>query len=63
MRATCLRIMRSLITCGGPKGQTATCCAKVVHRLRNKIEPDPSEPTYIETVPGLGYGLSVPPEH
>jgi DNA-binding response OmpR family regulator len=32
---------------------------QVVHRLRNKIEPDASEPIYIETVPGLGYGLSI----
>jgi DNA-binding response OmpR family regulator len=26
-----------------------------VHRLRQRIEPDPRHPTYIETRPGLGY--------
>jgi DNA-binding response OmpR family regulator len=33
---------------------------QLVRRLRGKIEPDPSQPVYIETVPGLGYGLSRP---
>jgi DNA-binding response OmpR family regulator len=32
---------------------------QLVHRLRDKIEPEPTEPIYIETIPGLGYGLSV----
>ncbi len=27
----------------------------VVYRLRNKIEPDPRRPSYIQTVPGEGY--------
>jgi DNA-binding response OmpR family regulator len=30
---------------------------QLVRRLRIKIEPDPSAPTFIETVPGKGYGL------
>jgi DNA-binding response OmpR family regulator len=29
----------------------------LVHRLRAKIEPDPSTPAYLETVPGVGYAL------
>jgi len=43
----------------GPEGADRDMLRQVVHRLRNKIEPDSSEPIYIETVPGLGYGLSV----
>ena len=30
---------------------------QLVYRLRNKLEADPSQPTYIETVPGVGYAL------
>jgi DNA-binding response OmpR family regulator len=30
---------------------------QLVYRLRHKIEPDPSKPTYLETVPGVGYTL------
>jgi len=26
-----------------------------INRLRNKIEPDPSSPTYVKTVWGVGY--------
>jgi DNA-binding response OmpR family regulator len=43
----------------GPEGADVDMLRQVVHRLRNKIEPDASQPIYIETVPGLGYGLSV----
>ena len=32
---------------------------QLVHRLRSKIEPDPTNPIYITTFPGLGYGLVV----
>lgn len=45
----------------GPEGADRDMLRQLVHRLRNKIEPDPSEPIYIETIPGLGYGLSVHP--
>ena len=31
---------------------------QLVRRLRSKIEPDPTHPLYIETIPGLGYGFS-----
>jgi DNA-binding response OmpR family regulator len=31
----------------------------LVRRLRTKVEPDPSHPTYIQTVPGIGYLLKV----
>jgi len=31
-----------------------------VHRLRERIEPDPARPTLIQTVRGLGYALRVP---
>ena len=33
--------------------------AQLVRRLREKIEPNPSEPTYILTVPGRGYKFVV----
>jgi hypothetical protein len=32
--------------------------AQLVRRLRVKIEPDPSNPQYIQTVPGRGYRFS-----
>lgn len=41
----------------GPSGADRDMLRQLVHRLRTKIEPDPSEPLYIQTVPGLGYGL------
>ncbi|MEA3374870.1 MAG: response regulator transcription factor [Chloroflexota bacterium] len=45
----------------GPEGADRDMLRQLVHRLRNKIEPDPSQPIHIETIPGLGYGLSVHP--
>jgi len=30
----------------------------LVRRLRTKVEPDPSKPRYVVTVPGLGYAFS-----
>ena len=41
----------------GPDGGDRTMLKQLVYRLRAKIEPDPAEPTYIETVPGVGYAL------
>lgn len=39
-----------------PSGQTL---AVAIRRLRCKIEPDPGRPTYIQTVRGYGYKLSI----
>ncbi|HVO71874.1 MAG TPA: response regulator transcription factor [Aggregatilineaceae bacterium] len=41
----------------GPAGGDRTMLKQLVHRLRVKIEPDPSSPVYLETVPGVGYAL------
>lgn len=41
----------------GPDRASRNMLRQLVHRLRNKIEADPSDPAYIETVPGIGYGL------
>lgn len=41
----------------GPASADRDMLRHLVRRLRAKIEPDPSEPIYIQTVPGLGYGL------
>ena len=46
----------------GLEGGDRDMLRQVVSRLRRKIEPDPSQPTYIENVPGLGYGLVLPSE-
>jgi DNA-binding winged helix-turn-helix (wHTH) protein len=29
--------------------------AQIIRRLREKIEPDPSSPSHVHTVPGRGY--------
>lgn len=42
----------------GPLGGDRDMLRQMIHRLRNKIEPDPKNPVYISTVPGLGYGLN-----
>lgn len=42
----------------GPAAADRDMLRQLVHRLRTKIEPNPSEPVYIQTVPGLGYGLN-----
>lgn len=31
---------------------------QLIHRLRLKLEPDPAHPTYIKTIPGIGYKLA-----
>ena len=41
----------------GPAGADRDMLRQLIRRLRTKIEPNPSEPVYIQTVPGLGYGL------
>jgi DNA-binding response OmpR family regulator len=41
----------------GPAGADRDMLRQLVRRLRSKIEPDTSNPVYIQTVPGLGYGL------
>jgi DNA-binding response OmpR family regulator len=33
---------------------------QAVHRLRSKLEPDPSQPQYIQTRPGIGYLFGIP---
>jgi DNA-binding response OmpR family regulator len=42
----------------GPKGGDRDMLRQLVHRLRQKIEADPSHPVLIETVPGVGYGMA-----
>ncbi len=52
----------------GPDGADRDMLRQLVHRLRGKItkafqsqvESDLIQPDYIETVPGLGYGLIIP---
>ncbi|MBP1704223.1 MAG: regX [Chloroflexi bacterium] len=44
----------------GPGGGDRDMLRQLVRRLRAKIEPDPANPIYIETVPGFGYGLRRP---
>ncbi|MFM8320756.1 MAG: response regulator transcription factor [Chloroflexota bacterium] len=41
----------------GPGGGDRDMLRQLVRRLRSKIEPDPAQPRFIETVPGQGYGL------
>jgi DNA-binding response OmpR family regulator len=42
----------------GPYGTDRTALKQLVYRLRRKIEDDPSEPTFLETVPGVGYTIA-----
>jgi DNA-binding response OmpR family regulator len=44
-----------------PGGGDRDMLRQLVRRVRTKIEPDPAHPTYIETVPGKGYGLRTKP--
>jgi DNA-binding response OmpR family regulator len=41
----------------GPEGGDRDALRQLARRLRAKIEPDPANPIYIETVAGLGYGV------
>lgn len=45
----------------GPGGADRDMLRQLVRRLRVKIEPDPAQPRYIETVAGKGYGLMMLP--
>ncbi|MDI6694586.1 MAG: response regulator transcription factor [Anaerolineales bacterium] len=45
----------------GPGGGSRDMLRQLVRRLRSKIEPDPSSPVFIETIPGRGYGLKRDP--
>jgi DNA-binding response OmpR family regulator len=42
----------------GPGGGNREMLRQLVRRLRTKIEPDPAQPAFIETVPGMGYGIA-----
>lgn len=41
----------------GPRGGDRDMLRQLVRRVRSKIEPDPTHPVYLTTIPGLGYGL------
>lgn len=41
----------------GLEGGDRAMLKQLVYRLRAKIEPNPSNPLYIQTVPGVGYAL------
>ncbi|HSQ25804.1 MAG TPA: response regulator transcription factor [Anaerolineales bacterium] len=43
----------------GPGGADRDMLRQLIRRLRVKIESDPSNPLFIETVPGKGYGLKL----
>jgi|JFJP01.1.fsa_nt_gi DNA-binding response OmpR family regulator len=44
-------------TVWGVEGGDRTMLKQLVYRLRTKIEPDPTQPIYIETIPGVGYAF------
>lgn len=57
----CVLTAESLIVrIWGPEGATHDMLKQLVYRLRSKIEPDPSTPTLIETIPNTGYVLNMP---
>jgi DNA-binding response OmpR family regulator len=43
----------------GPGGADRDMLRQLIRRLRVKIESDPSNPLFIETIPGKGYGLKL----
>ncbi len=52
-----------LQTIWGPDyGEEVEYLRVFVNRLRKKIEPDPSSPRYLLTIPRVGYQLHVPPK-
>jgi two-component system KDP operon response regulator KdpE len=45
----------------GPEYANETNYLRVhITHLRKKVEPDPSNPTYVATEPGLGYRFNAP---
>ena len=46
-----------LMVTGGPAGERTVDVQ--INRLRRKIEPDPANPLYLQTVRGIGYRLAV----
>ena len=46
-----------LIVADGPAGERTVDVQ--INRLRRKIEPDPTNPLYLQTVRGIGYRLAV----
>lgn len=42
----------------GAESADRTMLKQLVYRLRAKIEPEPGQPTKIETIPGIGYALA-----
>jgi DNA-binding response OmpR family regulator len=45
----------------GIDGGDRTMLKQLIYRLRGKIEPDPTQPAHIETIPGIGYALTANP--
>jgi DNA-binding response OmpR family regulator len=43
----------------GPSGGDRMMLKQLVYRLRRKIEVDPSNPSYLNTITGVGYSFSV----
>jgi len=41
----------------GPGGGTAEMLRQLIRRLRSKVEKDPTNPHYIQNLPGLGYAF------
>ncbi len=51
----------SLITAvWGPSGGDRAMLKQLVYRLRRKLETDPQQTPYLETVPGVGYAFVIP---